>query len=43
MGNCKTCKFSVFDEQQGMYWCGHYDHTIYILLEASECPNYKPI
>lgn len=41
MNNCKDCAHSVFDELWGEYKCKEHDHTVYILLDASECPSYK--
>lgn len=41
MDNCKNCKHSRFDEQWGEYKCDVRKNRIYILLDSSECPNYK--
>lgn len=41
MDNCKNCEHSVFDELWGEYKCKHFEHRIYILLDASECASYK--
>ena len=41
MDNCTNCKYAVFDKQWGEYKCNFYNHRIYILLDSSECRNYK--
>lgn len=41
MENCKTCKHSVFDPTWGEYKCKSRGTRIYILLNSSECPEYK--
>ena len=41
MENCANCEHSVFDKLWGEYKCKVFEHRIYILLDSSECPEYK--
>ena len=41
MSNCTDCSHSKFNEELGMYECRVFQHVIYILLDASECPRYE--
>lgn len=41
MENCTTCEHSVFDEEWGEYKCTLRKTRIYILLDSSECNNFK--
>ena len=41
MENCKTCKHAIFNERWGEYKCAERHHSIYILLDSSECKFYK--
>lgn len=41
MNNCIDCEHSVFNQKWGEFKCKKNNITMYILLDASECPNYK--
>lgn len=41
MGNCKNCEHSVYDKLWGEYKCKILQRRMYILLDSTECPNYK--
>lgn len=41
MYNCKDCAHSIFDEKWGEYKCKKHQRTVYILLDAEECPSYE--
>jgi len=41
MDNCVDCEHSVFDPVWGEYKCKKFERRIYILLNSSECPEYK--
>lgn len=41
MENCKNCEHSVFDPLWGEYKCKARETRIYILLDSSECSDYK--
>ena len=41
MENCKTCEHSVFDELWGEYKCKQREVRVHILLDSSECKDYK--
>lgn len=41
MENCKNCEHSVFDPIWGEYKCKARGTRIYILLDSSECSDYK--
>ena len=41
MNNCTNCEHAVFDEIWCEYKCKARCTRIYILLNSSECPEYK--
>lgn len=41
MQNCTTCANAVFDPLWGEYKCKVRKTTVYILLDSTECRDYK--
>lgn len=41
MDNCANCEHAIFDETWGEYKCEVFERRVYILLDSSECPEYK--
>lgn len=41
MENCTTCKHAVFDALWGEYRCAVRGTRLYIMLDSSECTEYK--